>query len=321
MKGIDLVKTAIMKGILAAFALLLLLSACSNERESLAIAEQYGLAYAPVTIMKEKGFLSDRLSGVEIEWKQMANTAAIREAMVGGDLDIGFMAIPPFLIGADKGMRWKIISGLSEVPVALVSLDEGIRELSDFTESERIALPQPGSIQHMLLSMAAEKELGDAGYFDDRIVTMTHPDGMHALLSKADIAGHFTSPPYLFMELENEEAHVVLTGKEAMGERFTFVVGVSMDEFSIKNPLREAAFKEALAEAVVFMKENPKEASAVLSEAYGIEKEKIYEYITREDMVYTMEIAGMQKFHDFMESRGYIENLGEMADLTRGDGS
>jgi len=321
MKGIDLVKTKKMKGILAAFALFLLLSGCSNERESLAIAEQYGLAYAPVTIMKNKGFLSDRIEGVEIEWKQMANTASIREAMVAGDLDIGFMAIPPFLIGADKGMQWKIFSGLSEVPVALVSLDEGIRELSDFDESDRIALPQPGSIQHMLLSMEAEKELGDAGYFDERIVTMTHPDGMHALLSKADISGHFTSPPYLFMELENEEAHVVLTGKEAMGQRFTFVVGVSMDEFSRKRPVWEAAFKEALAEAVFFMKENPKEVSAILSGAYGIDEEKIREYITREDMVYTLEINGMEKFHDFMASRGYIDNLGEIGNLTRSDGS
>jgi len=315
------VKTKRIKIILAAFSLLILLSACSNDRESLAIAEQYGLAYAPVTIMKEKGILAERLEGVQIEWKQMANTAAIREAMVAGDLDIGFMAIPPFLIGSDKGMQWKILSGLSEVPVALVSLDDGIRKLSDFGESDRIALPQPGSIQHMLLSMAAEKELGDAGYFDDRIVTMTHPDGMHALLSKADIAGHFTSPPYLFMELENKEAHVVLTGKEAMGERFTFVVGVSMDEFSKENPLWEAAFKEALEEAVFFMVEKPDEAAAILSEAYGIEEEKIYQYITREDIVYTQETAGMEKFHDFMESRGYIDNLGEMGNLTRGEGS
>lgn len=240
--------------------------------------------------------------------------------MVAGDLDIGFMALPPFFIGADKGMEWKILSGLSEVPLALVSLDEDIQSLSDFDESDRIALPQPGSIQHMLLSMAAERELGDARYFDDRIVSMTHPDGMHALLANIDIAGHFTSPPYIFMELENPKAHVVLTGKEAMEERFTFVVGVSTDKFSMTNPLWEDAFKDALAEAVSFIEKNPYEASQILSKSYGLDEEKIYEYITREDMLYTLEINGMKKIHDFMKGEGYIDDLGEIDKLVRGEG-
>ncbi len=297
---------------------LILLAGCNQERKSFAIAEQYGLAYAPVTIMKEKGFLKDALPGVEIEWKQMANTTSIREAMVAGDLDIGFMALPPFFIGTDKGMEWKIISGLSEVPVALVSLDEEIQSLSDFAKTDRIALPQPGSIQHMLLSMAAERELGDARHFDNMIVTMTHPDGMQALLANKDIKGHFTSPPYLFMELENPKAHVVLTGEEAIGERFTFVAGVSKDDFSINNPLWEAVFKDALAESISFIEKSPYEASRILSKTYGLDEEKIYEYITREDMVYTLEINGMKKFHDFMEGEGYIDNLGEMDKLVRG---
>jgi NitT/TauT family transport system substrate-binding protein len=238
--------------------------------------------------------------------------------MVAGALDIGFMALPPFFIGADKGMEWKIMSGLSEVPVALVSLDEDIQSLSDFDESDRIALPQPGSIQHMLLSMAAEKEFGDAKRFDNRIVTMTHPDGMHALLANIDIAGHFTSPPYIFMELENPKAHIVLTGEEAIGERFTFAVGVSTDKFSMKNPLWESAFKDALAESISFIKKNSYEASQILSKSYGLDEEKIYEYITREDMLYTLEINGMKKFHDFMETEGYIDDLGEIDKLIRG---
>ncbi len=308
------------KEIIVAVVVLIFLAGCSQERKGFSVAEQYGLAYAPVTIMKEKGFLKDRLPDVEIEWKQMANTSAIREAMVAKDLDIGFMALPPFFIGADKGMEWKIISGLSEVPLGLVSLNERILTLPDFNESDRIVLPQPGSIQHILLSMAAERELGDARYFDNRIVTMTHPDGMQALLANSDIAGHFTSPPYLFMEMENSAAHIVLTGEEAMGEPFTFIVGVTTDEFSERKPEWEVAFREALADAMVFVEKNPDESSKILADAYGIEEKAVFDYLTRDGMVFASEIKGMKTFHDFMVREGYIEDLGEMEGLKRGVG-
>ena len=50
----------------------------SNE---LVIAEQYGLAYAPLQVMRAEGFLEAELPDYEIEWSRLGNTAAIREAI------------------------------------------------------------------------------------------------------------------------------------------------------------------------------------------------------------------------------------------------
>ena len=55
-------------------------------------------------------------------------------------------------------MDWKLIAGLSVCPVGLVA-GKSIPDFAALTEQHRIALPQPGSIQHILLSMAAEREL------------------------------------------------------------------------------------------------------------------------------------------------------------------
>lgn len=295
----------------------LLLSGCKGPRETLVVAEQYGLAYAPVTVMKEKGFLQEALPDVAVEWKQMANTAAIREAMVAGDLDAGFVALPPFFIGADKGMEWKVMCGLSEMPLGLVSLKPDRKTLADFGDKDRIALPQPGSIQHILLSMASERLLGDASAFDTRLVTMTHPDGLQALLAGGDITAHFTSPPYLFMEMDEPGATLVLTGTEAMGEPFTFVAGVSTDAFSERYPERERALVEALGKTMAFMEEQPGETAEILSQVYGLEAGRIRNWLSREDMVYTLEIRGMETFHAFMMKRGLIGDLRPLEDLVR----
>ena len=108
---------------------IIMFSACAREEDNtITIAEQYGLAYAPVQIMKDKKILEENLVGMKIRWKRLANTAAIREAVLAGEVDIGFMAIPPFLIGKDKGMDWKIISGLSMSPLGLMTYKEDLEK-------------------------------------------------------------------------------------------------------------------------------------------------------------------------------------------------
>ena len=77
---------------LLAFCTAVFLSAgCKKqEQESIGIAEQFGIAYAPLQIMKEKGFLERRLPGVQINWKQFGGPTGIREGMLNGEIDFGF---------------------------------------------------------------------------------------------------------------------------------------------------------------------------------------------------------------------------------------
>jgi len=123
---------------------LVLLAGCKNEPKTVKIADQYGLAYAPIQVMKESGYLEELLGDeYKVEWVKLANTTAIREAMLGDSLDVGFMGIPPFLIGVDNKMEWKIITGLSKSPLGLVTNDMTINSLEDFIGNGKIALPQP----------------------------------------------------------------------------------------------------------------------------------------------------------------------------------
>lgn len=286
-----------------------ILSGCQSKKgeKTITIAEQYGLAYAPVQIMKVKNILGKNTDNININWEKLANTAAIREAMLAGKVDIGFMAIPPFLIGRDKGMKWKIISGLSLSPLGLMTYKQEINTLSDIGENDRIALPQPGSIQHILLAMAARREFDDANRFDDQLVTMAHPDGMNALLSRKEITAHFTSPPYLFIESEEDGIHQILSGREALGSDFSFIIGVGREQFHKNNPEIYRAFVKSLFQAINFINDNPAEAASLLTENYDLPVEEIKKYITWPGMNYTKKIMGLDKFITFMQETNYIE--------------
>lgn len=280
-----------------------------EKKLQIKVAEQYGLAYAPLQIIKEKKLIEKNLPQIEVTWRQLGNTAAIREAMLAGELDVGFMAIPPFLIGWDKGMEWKIASGLSSSPVGLVVNKDNIKTIQDFTAEDRIALPQPGSVQHILLSMACEKLWGDPKRLDNLIVTLDHPDGMNALLARSEVSAHFTTPPYLIKELKNPGMRQILDGKEAMGEEFTFIVGVTTAKFYKDQPQVYDAFLKALEEALRFMENNPEETIKILAEAYNIDPEELSSYLERQDTAYSMEVKGVMKFAEFMQKSGYINRI------------
>ena len=291
--------------------IVLILTGCQGkpiEGKTLIIAEQYGLAYAPLAVMQAKNFIEEIDPDLTIEWAKAGNTTAIREMMLAGKVDIGFMGIPPFLIARDKGMEWGIFTGLSQAPVGLVSSNPAIQSLADIQETDRIALPQPGSIQHILLALAAEREFGDAARFDQQLITMKHPDGMSAMLAGQELNLHFTSPPFIFMELAEPGTHLVLSGREAMGGPFTFIIGAVPKRVRDEKAESLAVLKEALQKTMVFMQEEPEETMAILAESYQLEPELLKSYLENSELSYTDEIEGLETFIDFMSRNGYLEN-------------
>jgi NitT/TauT family transport system substrate-binding protein len=291
--------------------IVLVLSACQgkpDQGKTLIIADQYGLAYAPLQVMQAKNFIQEIDPDLTIEWAKAGNTTAIREMMLAGKVDIGFMGIPPFLIARDKGMDWGIFTGLSQAPVGLVSGNVEIKNLEDIQATDRIALPQPGSIQHILLAIAAEREFGDAARFDQQLVTMKHPDGMSAMLAGQELQLHFTSPPFIFMELEEANTHLVLSGQEAMGGPFTFIIGAVPKRVQDEKAESLMVLKKALQKTMAFMQDQPEETTTILAESYQLEPEQLKAYLENPELNYTDEIEGLETFIDFMGRNGYLEN-------------
>lgn len=300
---------------------LFIMSGCttnqSNEsvRETLIIADQFGLAYAPLEVMKHERYLEKALekrglTEIEIEWRKFGNTTAIREAMLSGGLDIGFVGIPPFLLGLDNGMPWRIISGLSESRVALVSRDQSIQSLSDIGADHRIILPQPGSIQHILLQMAAERSLGDANAFDERLLSLSHPDGVIAFSSGHVNQLHFTTPPFLQEDLKVEGAFELIDGETCFGDTFTFIVGICQESLYEDLDVYDA-FVEALELSMTFMDTNRNETLSILASVYDYDEAALDTYLADDQMRFSTEITGLERFVEFMHNNGMIGQLYE----------
>jgi len=294
----------------------------------LRVAEQHGLAYAPLVLVRAAAGDSPDL---QIEWVRVNNAAAVREAMLANRLDLGFMGIPPYLIGRDTGTGWRAFTGLSRAPLGLVTIDPGIPDLETLAAPNapyRIALPQPGSIQHILLAIALDRQFGDPTRLDHRLVSLGHPDGMNALLAGGgEISAHFTSPPFLFEELRHPRATLLLSGEEAFGGEFTFIIGVLRRGMTPDTP-GVAAFRARLQGAIGEMtrlqrelreSSNPDRGDVELSppaqrtldllaDAYEIDAAVLRRDLAEDGIAYEEDIRGIEQFLRYMHTFGYISS-------------
>lgn len=285
-------------------------------QKKVTIASQYGLAYAPLQVMEKNKLMEKYYPGGEIVWQQMGTGPVIREAILAQKVDIGFMGASPFLIGWDKGAKWKVVTASACSPLGLVTYKEDIKDIKDFGENDRIASPAIASAQHILLAMAAEKELGNARALDSLQTPMTHPDALTALMGKKDLTAHFSGPPYLSKELE-AGMHEVISGEEAFGGDFTFIFGVASESFHENNPMGYAAFTAAFSEAVAYINNNPREAARLLAPLYKLSEEEAFKYLTWEDTNFCTTPLGLLGFAKFMHKEGFIskapKDLSEIA--------
>ena len=144
----------------------------AEEARQLRIVKQPGLAYLQLIVMREQKLLEKRLPGVEMEWRQLTSGPVIRDAMVAGQMDIGSGGLGPFIQAIDKGLDWKTLGALDEMPLYLNCARADIKTLKDL-KPDRIAMPAIGSIQHVALQMAAEKELGNPKALNQQVVAMS----------------------------------------------------------------------------------------------------------------------------------------------------
>ena len=290
------------------------LAACGGGDETadgktkLTIAHQYGIAYAPLEVMKQQKLIEKHYDGVEVEWSTLNSGSAINEGFLSGDIDVGAMGVGPAVTGVTSGVPYKICSNMSAQPHKIMTNNPNIKSLKDITD-EKIALVNIGSIQHILLAMAAKEQLGDAHALDENIAAMAHPDGMSSLIS-GSVDCHLTTSPYVFKEAEEDGITEVEALESVWPSGNSFIVAVASTDLQENNPELYDAVVAALAEAIDYINNNTAEAAEMLCEAEDVGAATMEKWLTDKDCAYSTETKGVMDMANFMAEEGFLENEG-----------
>lgn len=286
----------------------------SGEAKNITIAYQGGVGYAPVHVMEVKNLIQENYEGdVTVEFVKLDSGAAINEGIIGGTIDIGCMGVAPAVAGVAAGIPYKVISNLCSQSHGLMSNDPAITKMSDITSEDKIALVNTGSIQHILLAMTAEKELGDAHALDNNIQAMSHAEGM-ASLESGTVKLHLTSSPFIYQERENEKYTELVELSEVWPSGNSFLVAMASTELEEDTELFDAV-STAFGEAITFINENKEEAAEIEAEYLGLDLETVTGYLEQEDCQFFKELRGAETMAEFMYRAGFIEKEITMDDF------
>jgi NitT/TauT family transport system substrate-binding protein len=285
------------------------------------IAEQYGIAYLPLHVIRDQKLIEKhgKAEGLDIavEWAKFGGGAAVNDALLSGSVDIATAGVGPVLTIWDRtrgAADVKGVAALGSLPSFLVTNNDKVRTLRDFTKSDKIALPAVSvSIQARTLQIAAEKEFGFGEHkrLDDITVSLAHPEAVAALTSgSTEITAHFATPPFQYQELQNPKIHKVLSSYDVLGGPATSNIAYTTAKFREDNPKTYKAFLEALKEAVAWINAHKQEAA----ETYiRVEKSRIDPALIRQivedgDVQFKLTPERTSIYADFLARTGQIKN-------------
>lgn len=307
------------RALAAALVVTLMLTGCGSAEgtdagksggKEIQIAYQYGTAYAPAVVAKEKGLIEaayEEATGekLTITWTQMSSGPDINTGFSSGELDVGFMGIAPAVTGITKKVGYKIFANISGQNHGMMTNDDSINGIGDLIgTSKQIALVNNGSFQHIILAKALSDSGYDAHALDSNIVAMKHPDGMTSLLS-GNVACHLTTSPYLEKERAEDGLHEITEVTDAWTKDDSFVLGVASEALYNDEPEVYKAVCDGIEDAISYINDSTEEAASLTYEFDGNTEEEEAEFL--KEGVYTSETSGVLELAGFMYEQSFIE--------------
>lgn len=242
----------------------------------------------------------------------------MNDALLSGSVDYIAAGPPAFIILWDRTLASAKVMGvaaMSSLPMYLNAREDHLKKLDDVTEQDKIALTAiKVSIPAIIMQMYALQKYGASGAtrFDKYTVTMTHADGVVAMLSgSGSIAAHFTSPPFHQRERKDPRIRTIMTSDEVMGGSTTFTMLSTTTAFRANNPTVYNSVSKALSEAVVFILAHKEEAAGLLltsSGDGGFSQPEIVEVLNDPSVKFTTTPENIMKYAEFMHGIGSIQN-------------
>jgi NitT/TauT family transport system substrate-binding protein len=291
------------------------------EMTEITIARQPSLGHLALMIMEDRKILEKNAAArgvpdLKVNYVTLAGGAAMNDGLLSNSIQFAAGGVTPLVVLWAKtrsmALAVKGVSAMNSMPLYLNVNRPEVKSLRDLNDNDKIALPAVKvSIQAILLQMAAEKEFGPGHQNDlDKLtVTLAHPDGMRALLSKTEVTGHFTASPIQEMEAASPGVHTLLNSYKIFGEPSTFNVVWASTKFHDENPKIYDAFVASLTEAIAIINADKAEAAKTyvkLSRDAAGEK-LITSILNDPEVSFTITPRGIGQYVGFMSRTGMIK--------------
>jgi NitT/TauT family transport system substrate-binding protein len=304
---------------------MLLTAGCSSGTREVRIpVGAGGVGFLPLLVMQkyqliEKYAQQEGVPNLQVRWINIGGPSVVNDALLSGSADFTAAGPPAFITLWDRTVNSAQIKGvaaMSSLPMYLNTRADHLKKLDDVREGDKIAVTSiKVSIPSIIMQMYASQKYGaaQATRFDRYTVTMTHPDGVIALLSGSSaIDAHFTSPPFYQRERKDPKIRTIMSSDDVMGGSTTFTMLATTSRFREQNPKIYQAVMKALEEANQRIIADKATAAQILLDSTGGDKgfsvDEIVDVLNDPHTKFTTTPENLMKYASFMHSIGSIQN-------------
>jgi NitT/TauT family transport system substrate-binding protein len=281
-----------------------------------------GVGFLPLLVMEKYHIIEQEarelgIQNLQVKWIDLGGPAVMNDSLLSGSVDFIAAGPPAFLILWDRtesSAKVKGVAAMSSLPMYLNARADHLKQLDDLTDRDKIAVTAVKvSIPSIVMQMYARNKYGanDATRFDKYTVTMTHPDGVIALLSGSGaISAHFTSPPFHQRERKDPHIRTIMTSDDVMGGSTTFTMLSTTTAFRENNPKVYKAVLKALDDAIDVIVSDKEDGADILlasTPESGFSREEVIAMMNDPSVKFTTTPQNVMKYAEFMHSIGSIK--------------
>lgn len=277
----------------------------------------------PLVGLEQQTFQKELGTKVNIKTKTFVAGPSLMEALIAGEIDVGYIGPVPAINGFVKGAGIKIIAGANNGGAVLVARkNSGIKTINDLI-NKKVAVPQFANTQDISLRhLLKANGLKDKAKGGNVNVLQVAPADLFLLFKQKQIDAALVPEPWGTQLKEKGEADIILDWRQVWnnGDYPTTVV-IASDKFIKEHPEIVDKWLKAHVATVEFINNNKEKSQAIikkrLKELTGqdIAINTIKASMDRSKTTDTLNKGVLDEFANLSFESGYLKSKPDISNL------
>jgi NitT/TauT family transport system substrate-binding protein len=291
-------------------------------REQVRIGIGYGLAFLPIYICEDEKLVEKYAKtlhlNVRASYERFSGAGPVQDAIASGQIDVGPFGAAPLLAAWDKaksaketGRQVLAVSGMTTLPLVLLSDQPNVHSIADLRPADRIAMPRLSAPQMYFLQMQSEKIFGRYDKLSRQVLELSPADALAALVSgRSSVTAYFASPPFTEIALKDARIHPILTSEQAIGGKASFLILAATRDSIAAHPKIPQIIDAAMDEAARLIRDDPARAARIYlthEPSKALDARDIEAVLEANKDEFGSPIEGIQALADFMGRHGQLK--------------
>jgi NitT/TauT family transport system substrate-binding protein len=242
------------------------------QQQQVKIGVGFGLAFLPVYICEDLKLIEkhgkEAHLNVRASFQRFMGAAELQDALASGAIDVGPFGTAPLLAAWEKAKdapnQIFAVSGITSLPLTLLSDQPDVQSIADLKPADRIAVPTLTSPQMYMLELQSEKTFGQYDRLRDQVVALSHADAIAALVGGAGpVTAYFASPPFTELALRDAKLHPLLSSSDVMNGKSSFLIMAATKAYIEAQPQMPEVIDKAIEEAARIIRDDPRRAAQI----------------------------------------------------------